>query len=112
MPNPPERMDGMDGGELYVYYRVPAAAAEQARAEVLAAHAALRDVWPALTSRCLQRSENRDEMRTWMEIHHQPGGLDAATMANICAMLSPWPSARAGPRHTEIFATLPTSGAL
>jgi hypothetical protein len=108
-------MNGIDsetGGTLYVYYRVPAAAAEQARAEIQAAHAALRHVWPALTSRCLQRLENRDEMRTWMEIHHQPGGLDAATMASICAMLSPWPSVRAGPRHTEIFATLPASGAL
>ncbi|WP_310459961.1 DUF4936 family protein [Sphaerotilus sp.] len=106
--------DDTRDAELYVYYRVPATASAQAQAqaEIQAAHAALRKSWPALASRCLQRPEIRDGMRTWMEIHHQPGGLDAATIANICAMLSPWPSARVGPRHTEIFATLPTSGAL
>lgn len=106
--------------ELYVYYRVPAAACDQAEAELAAVQQTLRKTYPALTSRWLQRVErpepqdslgNRDEMRTWMEIHHQPGGLDAATVADICAMLLPWPSARAGPRHVEVFASLPARGA-
>lgn len=98
--------------ELYVYYRVPAAAAAQAWDEVQAAHAALRATWPALTSRCLQRTENREKMLTWMEIHHQPGGLDAASVDHICAMLRPWPSARVGDRHVELFAALPAGGDL
>lgn len=98
--------------ELYVYYRVPATAAAQARDEVLAAHAALRATRPSLTSRCLQRPEIRDGMLTWMEIHHQPGGLDAAGVDHICAMLRPWPTARVGDRHVELFAALPASGDL
>lgn len=106
--------------ELYVYYRVPAAACEQAVDELTTALQALRKTYPALASRWLERVErpetqssadNRDEMRTWMEIHHQPGGLDAAAVADICAMLLPWPSARAGPRHVEVFAPLPARGA-
>ena len=110
-----EQMDRMEPGagmELYVYYRVPADAAAQARQEVLAAHAALRAHWPSLTSRCLQRTENREQMLTWMEIHHQPGGLDAAAVDHICAMLRPWPTARVGDRHVELFAALPASGDL
>ncbi|MEY2873348.1 MAG: hypothetical protein RLZZ373_719 [Pseudomonadota bacterium] len=99
-------------GELYVYYRVPCAGSAQAQAEITAAHAALQQSLPALSSRWLQRLEIRDEMLTWMEIHHQPGGLDASTIANICEMLSPWPSVRVGPRHIEVFATLPARGAL
>ena len=106
--------------ELYVYYRVPAAACDQAADELATALQTLRKTYPALVSRCLQRVErpemqssadNRDEMRTWMEIHHQPGGLDAAAVAEICAMLLPWPSARVGPRHVEVFASLPAGGA-
>jgi endonuclease V-like protein UPF0215 family len=99
-------------GELYVYYRLPAAAAVQAQAEMAAVHETLLKTYPNLHSRWLQRCENRDEMRTWMEIHHQAGGLDAATMSHVCEILSPWPSARAGPRHVEVFASLPARGAL
>lgn len=98
--------------ELYVYYRVPAAAAEQAQAEMAAAHATLLKTCPGLHSRWLQRQGNRDEMLTWMEIHHQPGGLDAVTIAHIGEILMPWPSARVGPRHVEVFASLPARGAL
>lgn len=101
-----------DRGELYVYYRVPAAAAEQAQAEMAAVHATLLKTCPDLHSRWLQRCENRDEMLTWMEVHHQAGGLDAATVTHLCAILSPWPSARVGPRHVEVFASLPARGAL
>lgn len=110
--------------ELYVYYRVPVAACDQAADELTTALQALRKTYPALASRWLERVEppkpasvpqdstdNRDEMRTWMEIHHQPGGLDAAAVADICAMLLPWPSVRIGPRHVEVFAPLPARGA-
>lgn len=110
--------------ELYVYYRLPASALPQALAELQVAHAALRDRWPALSSRCLQRAptchDNRvaqsaqecDEILTLMEIHHQSGGLDAASVDRICAMLSPWPTARVGDRHVEVFVALPASGVL
>lgn len=112
MPTPPDGLADDVRGELYVYYRVPASAHVQALDEVQVAHAALRASLPALTSRCLRRVEKRDEIHTWMEIHHQPEGLDAPTVAHICAILAPWPSVRVGPRHVEVFATLPASGAL
>lgn len=99
-------------GELYVYYRVPTATAEQAQVEMAAVHATLLKTYPNLHSRWLLRRDNRDEMLTWMEVHHQAGGLDAATVAHICAILSPWPSARVGPRHVEVFDPLPARGAL
>ncbi len=112
MPKPSDSMGNGTCGELYVYYRMPAAAAAQALVEVQAAHAALQEFWPMLTSRRLERTGNRDGMLTWMEIHHQPGGLDAASVDHICAMLSPWPSERVGARHVEVFAPLPASGVL
>lgn len=97
-------------GELYVYYRLPQAATAAAQAELAAAFASLRQSFPTISSRCLQRLEKRDEILTWMEIHQRPGGLDAASIDQICAMLAPWPSARQGPRHVELFATLPSGG--
>ena len=100
------------GGELYIYYRVPRAACGQAQAEMLAVQEQLRQRFPALQSQWLQRLENRDEMLTWMEIHRQPGGLDTSTVAHICEMLMPWPSVRVGPRHVEVFASLPDRGVL
>jgi hypothetical protein len=102
----------MSGGELYVYYRVPRADSAQAQTEMAAVHETLRLRFPALESQWLQRLENRDEMLTWMEIHRQPGGLDASTVAHICEMLLPWPSVRVGPRHVEVFASLPARGVL
>jgi hypothetical protein len=102
----------MAGSELYVYYRVPCAGSEQARAELAAVHETLQQQFPALQSRWLQRQENSAEMHTWMEIHRASEGLDDATVAHICALLLPWPSMRAGPRHVEIFASLPVSGVL
>ncbi|WP_294000134.1 DUF4936 family protein [Sphaerotilus sp.] len=111
-------MNDRPDAALYVYYRLPSAARWQAQTELAAAHAALQATWPRLSSRVLQKSDAesaaaiRDEMLTWMEIHHQPGGLDTSTIASICEMLAPWPSARVGARHVEVFATLPASGAL
>lgn len=99
---------------LYVYYRLPAAARAQAQAELTAAHAALQQRWPSVSSQLLEKQlapDIRDEMLTWMEIHQQPGGLDASTCQAICAMLAPWPSARVGARHVELFATLPDRSA-
>lgn len=100
---------------LYVYYRLPAAAREQAQAELTVAHAALQQRWPSVSSQLLEKQSVpgiRDEMLTWMEVHQQPGGLDASTSHAICAMLAPWPSARVGARHVELFATLPARSAL
>jgi hypothetical protein len=100
---------------LYVYYRLPAAAREQAQDELTVAHAALQQRWPSVSSQLLEKQSVpgiRDEMLTWMEVHQQPGGLDASTSHAICAMLAPWPSARVGARHVELFATLPARSAL
>jgi hypothetical protein len=97
--------------ELYVYYRVPddPAALALAHAERATMAALLRGRWPGLRTRWLERTEIRDGMRTWMEIHRHPDGLDPQDVAHIGDLLSPWPSVRAGPRHVEVFATLPDS---
>lgn len=102
-------MSGAAGRELYVYYRVPQAAADQARADVVSMQAALRVQHPRVHSRWLQRVEIRDEFITWMEIHSVPGGLSADEVTDICHLLLPWPSVRSGPRHVEVFAALPDS---
>ena len=98
-------------GELYVYYRVPRTDSAQAQTELAAVQETLRQRFPTLQSQWLQRLENRDEILTWMEIHRLPEGLDAASVAHICEILLPWPSMRVGPRHVEVFATLPVRGA-
>jgi len=97
----------MAGSELYIYYRVPCGDSEQARTEMAAVHETLQQRFPALQSRWLQRQAHGDAMHTWMEIHRMSGGLDAPTVAHICEMLLPWPSMRVGPRHVEVFASLP-----
>lgn len=102
-------MSAPAGRELYVYYRVPLAAADQAQAETVSMRAVLRERYPRLHSRWLQRAEIRDEFLTWMEIHSVPGGLTADEVADICHLLLPWPSVRSGPRHVEVFAALPDS---
>lgn len=97
--------------ELYVYYKVPLALAAQAGAEVPAMRARVLQACPGVQSRWLRRTEIRDEMLTWMEIHTHPDGLDPVAVERICATLIDWPSVHVGPRHAEIFAALPVSPA-
>lgn len=100
---------GAAGRELYVYYRVPLAAAAQAQSELAAMRALLRRQHARVHSRWLQRVEIRDEFITWMEIHTVPGGLTDDEVTDICHLLLPWPSVRSGPRHVEVFAALSDS---
>ena len=102
-------MSGATGRELYVYYRVPLAAADQVRAEVASMRALLRERHVRVHSRWLQRAEIRDEFLTLMEIHSVPGGLTDDEVADICHLLLPWPSVRSGPRHVEVFTALSDS---
>lgn len=56
-------------GELFVYYRVRAADAPVARVAVLALQARLRQMFPGLHARLLQRSGPPGEAQTWMETY-------------------------------------------
>ena len=94
--------------ELFVYYRVPAAAADAAHAEVRALHAELRASMPALRLRLLRRPGETAGLQTWMEIYAtepslEPAGIGAAQQAEIEAIAARRLTRIAGPRHVEVF---------
>ena len=97
------------GRELFVYYRVGAAATHGARSAVDALQAALRVAHPGLQARLLRRRDDgpAGDFETWMETYARPavpGGVDAALQRMIeegaAAALAAWVD---GPRHGEAF---------
>jgi len=98
--------------ELYVYYRLPQAAAAAAHAQVLAVHARLRAERPGLHTRLLARPERPEGRCTWMEVFARPGGLDAADEAAIAALTADLPAQREGGRHVEAFDALDAARAV
>lgn len=93
----------VNGGELYVYYRVPVDARVPAAAEIDALHRRLVGQWPGLLARRLSRDAPGAPDETWMEVFQRPGGLDPDALDAIRAAAAAWPSARVGPRHEEHF---------
>jgi hypothetical protein len=95
--------------ELYVYYRVPAAHADRAAAQVHCLHAELARRFPQMTARLLQRAPQGDDDQTWMETYaitgdgDFPEGVDAALEAEIERLAAAQVTALAGPRHVEVF---------
>ena len=93
--------------ELYVYYRVPRAAATVAREAVSAAQAALRAEHPGLVARLLRRDGAAPaDAQTWMETYARPAcaaGVDAALQAAIDDAAAPLLAFIDGPRHVEAF---------
>ena len=100
---------GAGGRELFVYYRVAAAAAHGARSAVETLQAALCDTHPGLEARLLRRRGDGPAggVETWMETYARPAspdGVDAALQRAIeegaAAALAAWVD---GARHGEAF---------
>lgn len=92
--------------ELFVYYRVNAALADAARAEVLRMQAELCARHDGLQARLLRRPCESDGLQTWMEtytLEGQPDGVSKAVQSEIehaAEPLAPWID---GQRHSEVF---------
>ena len=98
---------GPHGRELFVYYRVAPATADEAHAAATALQAALHAAHPGLQARLLRRDNGPADAETWMETYalpSSPGGVDAALQATIEAAAA---AALAvfidGARHVEAF---------
>ena len=89
--------------ELFVWYRVTAARAPEAKAAVLDMHRALAGEVPGLVARLLTRSEPDADRQTWMETYAHPDGIDAATEAAIDRQARELSSFIDGERHAEAF---------
>lgn len=99
--------------ELYIYYRVSAAQASQACDEVHALQAELRERYPGLVARCVQRADAVDAppdaspgaavQQTWMEIYTHPSGLSDDEVAAIVQHGAAAVRSIASPRHPEVF---------
>src|SRR4051812_15124229 len=90
--------------ELFVYYRVDAALAPEARAAVDAMHERLRSTHPGLIARLLMRTDDDKSPQTWMETYALPGspdGIGRGIEAEIAAEAARWAHVVAGPRHVE-----------
>jgi len=94
--------------ELYVYYRVPAAAVARTEREVRALQADLRSAHPGLRARWLRRPVEPDVTETWMEIYAvdpaiAPDGIDADLEQAIASTAACRLTGIDGPRHVEVF---------
>ena len=94
--------------ELFVYYRVPAANAAVALAQVQALHAELRTLEPSLRARLLCRPDEVGGQQTWMETYATDPGCDPAGVgdrlqAEIERRAARLVTAGVGLRHVEAF---------
>jgi hypothetical protein len=94
--------------ELFIYYRVEAAKARDARAAVLAMQARLHAERPHIVARLMQRDDGNSELQTWMETYrtdprHDAAGIGVALQAAIESASSDLQACVEGTRHTEVF---------
>ena len=91
----------MAGRELFVWYRVRADRADEARAQVAAMQRSLTAEFVHLEARLLVRSETC----TWMETYASaaPGGIDARIETAIAAAARTLGAVVDGGRHVEAF---------
>ena len=92
--------------DLYIYYRVPDAAAAQLAPRVQAMQARLRAAH-GVEGRLKRRPGSSEGLQTWMEIYPATGaGFDAALAAAVqeAALLEQID----GKRHTEVFMDVDT----
>lgn len=87
--------------DLYIYYQVPCARAEELMARVTAMQSSLSQQY-GLAAGLKRRPEEKAGLHTWMETYNSvPDGFDAilmhaVTQAELASLI-------AGPRHTEYF---------
>jgi hypothetical protein len=78
--------------ELFIYYRIPVAKADEALVAVHAFQARLRARHPGLVARLLRRSESEDSLQTWMEIYAFDPLLNPASTELVEGPAHPDPS--------------------
>lgn len=91
--------------ELFIYFRAHARDDHLVRQTIVHMQEQLSQTWPGLSTRCLNRPELQDDLRTWMEIYAmtQDEGVTPSvqeTIESAAQVLSPW---IVGPRHVEVF---------
>src|SRR5215212_618938 len=98
----------MAARELFVWYRVRHARADEARAAVVAVQRSLQAQWPGLHARLLARDDV--ETSTWMETYSRPAqrpgddtGVDVAMEAAIARAAVSLQGLIDGPRRVEAF---------
>ncbi len=94
--------------ELFIYYRIPVAKADEALAAAHAFQARLCTRHPGLTARLMRRPEMYDSEQTWMEIYafdpeRKPGGVTPECQSDIETEALCMAGLSAGARHTEVF---------
>lgn len=90
---------------LFIYFKLKASAAAQARPALLDMQQGLRADHPGLVARLYARTDVSDVGElTWMEVYEHPGGLSEAFMADLGVAVRNLPADLIGPRHTEVFA--------
>lgn len=93
--------------ELYVYYKLEAAKADEVLAAFGALRESLRRQWPALQSRLLKRPLDAQPEQTWMEIHVWPDGEPPSNwQLQLESMAQPLFSSLVRQRHCELFEPL------
>jgi hypothetical protein len=92
--------------ELFVWYRVRAAAAAEAKAAVLRMQQDLATRHAGLSARLLVRRGEPDAAETWMETYRcdgSPAGVDGALERSIASAAEAFAALLDGPRHAEAF---------
>ena len=90
--------------EIFIYYQVPAAHVDTARAIVETFQERLRERLPGLTTRLLRRPEQQMELQTWMEVYARPDqGVTAEIESAIADEAGAMEGFTVGARHVEAF---------
>lgn len=96
---------------LFVYYRVPVQQLEAARRALEAIQARLRQAYPGLTARLMQRADAQAEAdtHTWMEVYEHASGISQACERSLAELVEALPAGLIGSRHTEVFSPMAAS---
>ena len=91
--------------ELFIYFRANAQDDAVVKAAVLQMQTELRQAWPGLSARLLQRPHVHDGLRTWMEIYAMPGagGVPLSLQSAIESAAQSAVPGLMGQRHVEVF---------
>jgi len=93
--------------ELFVYYRVDAAHAAEAKAAVQRWQHDLDSAYPELHGRLLKRPQTRDGLQTWMETYTHSKAATGVSQLQLQTLLPAGPAELRrwlhGDRHLEVF---------